>query len=144
VLNADPDLPSLTTLRDWRRAEPEFDGGLRFAMQVGRRARARARAVAWQETLTARIREGASLASLGREADTPSKATLYRWAGKHPEFAREIAQACDDRQHWYLDQIAEIAEAVTPGTVKETRQRMSPLTRRLGQLSQRPGKKWLG
>lgn len=53
-----------------------------------------------------------------------------------------MGEACEHREHWYLDQLAILAEAAVPGTVTETRRAMAPLNRQLARLRNRPGKKW--
>ncbi|RAK59880.1 hypothetical protein DJ021_08705 [Phenylobacterium hankyongense] len=136
LLTADPALPCRNVLIRWRREQPDFDQGLRAAVAVGQRRRGRAAAgctPALTELIVARIREGASLASLSREPDMPSKATLYGWIATRPDFAGEVIKACEDREDWYGDQMLIAAEAGDPATA---------LARRHARLQNRPGRKW--
>lgn len=40
-----------------------------------------------------------------------------------------------DREDWYVEQMAAIAETAAPGQVTATRRRMAPLGARLGRLN---------
>jgi len=147
-LYADPAMPGRGLLNRWRREQPEFDRLLRKAIPMGRpqarRRRSRRLTPELTETIVGRIVEGASLHQLGAQPDMPSRPTLYAWVAKFPDFAAEIAQACQDREHWYRDQILMIAETAIPGTVTATRRRMAPLIGRLSRLRRRPGDKRRG
>jgi hypothetical protein len=85
---------------------------------------------------------GESLAGLGRRPDMPSAATLYTWVASDEEFARQVDQACDHREHWFDDQFSMLVDAPGPATLKAWRARVAPLSRRRGQLRTRPGRKW--
>ena len=61
------------------------------------------------------------------------------WCRTRPAFAARVAQACEDREDWYHDQIMMIAEAVRPGGVGAARKAMAPLNARLVRLKKRPG-----
>jgi transposase-like protein len=140
----DPSMPSLKVLNRWRREQPEFDAAMRVAIRAagpyGKRMRGRYGRL--KQVIVDRLREGASLHSLGKEPGMPCAETLYRWVRQRPDFRDAVALACDDREDWYHDRILAIAETVTPGTVTATRKRMSPLVRQLGRLKHRPGRKW--
>ena len=140
----DPSLPGGGVIERWRRERPDFDFDLRANMAAGRRARLPGRMAAVLGPLRDRIVEGGSLHSLGGRHGLPSRGTLYNWVGRSPDFARDIAQACDHREDWYRDQLVEIAEGAEALGVAEARRRMAPLEQRLGRLTQRPGKRWLG
>jgi len=141
VLAADPALPSRPTVRRWRRERPEFDRTLRMITAAWRARRGAARGLtpALFEAVVARIREGASLASLSREAGMPARATLRRWLAARPEFAEAVAQACDDREDWYHDEILATAEACTPASAAAAGREITRLRRHLGRLRNRPG-----
>lgn len=140
----DPGLPGASIIERWRRERPDFDFDLRANMAAGLRARVPARMAAVIDPLRDRIIEGGSLHSLGGRHGLPSRGTLYNWVGRSPDFARDIAQACDHREDWYADQLLEIADDADRLGVAEARRRMAPLERQLGRLTQRPGKRWLG
>jgi hypothetical protein len=142
VLAGDPELPCKPTLRRWRREAPEFDRVLRAVFDGWRDRRALGSSHWTPEMgarIVARIVEGASFASLGREPGMPSRQTLRRWAATRPEFAAEVAQACIDREDWYNDQIQIIAERAGPLGWKAARARAAPLSRHLARLRHRPG-----
>jgi hypothetical protein len=139
----DPALPAYEVIRRWRRERPQFDAAFRVNMRMGRLARGASKRAAVLEPLLDGIVSGGSLHSLGGEDGLPHRDTLYRWAARSPDFAREIAQACDHREDWYTDQLQLIAEEAQHIGADEARRRMAPLRRQLGRLSQRPGKKWL-
>jgi hypothetical protein len=139
----DPSLPGAWVIERWRRERPDFAFDLRANSVVGRRARLPARMATVLDPLRDRIIEGGSLGSLGGRHGLPSRGTLYRWVARSPDFARQIAQACDDREGWYADRLQMIAEDVRRLGVAETRRRMAPLSRQLARLKNRPGKRWL-
>jgi transposase-like protein len=141
ILAADPELPSPPTVRRWRREQPAFERMLQTALRASRRKRAAVRGCtpAMREAVLERIVMGGSFASIGREPGMPSRQTLRKWVRASPQFAAEVAQACEHREDWYLDQITLIAEAAGPGNLAAARRRMAPLTRQLARLKHRPG-----
>jgi hypothetical protein len=141
VLAGDPELPCLPIIRRWRREQPEFDAVLRMMSAAWRRKRGEAPRCTPELTdkIVARIVEGGSFNSVGREPGMPSRQTLRRWLRVRPEFAEAVAWACHHREDWYRDQIAMIAETATPGNVKAVRRQMGPLLRQLVRLRHRPG-----
>jgi hypothetical protein len=139
----DANLPGGWVIDRWRREHPDFDADLRVNMAAGRRARAPARMAAALDTLRHGIIQGESLQSLAGRDGLPCRATLYNWTARSPDFAREIAQACDHREDWYTDQLQILADEAEHIGLAEARRRAAPIIRRLGQLRARPGKKWL-
>ena len=141
ALAADPALPCRPTVRRWRREQPDFDWVLRMMQTVRRRRRDAAAGCTAEltEAILGRIVCGGSFASIGREPAMPSRQTLRRWVATRPDFARDVAQACEHREDWYRDQIQMIAEDATPGTAKAAKRRMGPLLRQLVRLRHRPG-----
>jgi hypothetical protein len=141
VLAGDPELPSLPIIRRWRREQPEFDAVLRMMTAAWRRKRGEAARCTPELTdkIVARIVEGGSFNSVGREPGMPSRQTLRRWVRVRPAFAEAVAWACHHREDWYRDQIELIAQTATPQTVKATKRRMGPLLRQLVRLRHRPG-----
>jgi hypothetical protein len=71
----------------------------------------------------------------------PAAGTLYRWVRDHPDFAAEVARACDLREDWYADQMAHVLERGLGEPMKELRKRMAPFSRQLARLKNRPGTK---
>ncbi len=143
MLAGDPALPCRGVLRRWRREQPEYDRALIVAIAVGRRRRGRMNSrctPALTEAIADRIREGASLASLGRARGMPSRATLYGWVASRRDFAGEVAQACEDREEWYADQILMVTEDAATTTAAQ--RQVASLIRRHARLQYRPGRKW--
>lgn len=138
MLAADPALPSLAVVARWRREQPDFDVALRI---IGRVQSARGRrAVTYTPDLRVRIvtrvREGASLVELGREAGMPCARTLYKWLKSRPEFAAEVSWAREDRKV-ADDGLVRLAEAVTP----DMRTEGSVAIERVARLRRRGGLK---
>ncbi|MBT9474107.1 MAG: hypothetical protein V4514_07960 [Pseudomonadota bacterium] len=138
MLKSAAGLPSRGVVARWRRTEPQFDQALVIALRIGRRRRRALGACTPDLTqfIADEIRQGASLASLARRPDMPCATTLYAWVGKQPVFAAEIAQACEDREDWFTDQVMMLAEGSGALT---NRARITELKRRLGRLQHRPG-----
>ena len=138
----DPSLPGPDTIVRWRRENPEFAWELKVTMAIGRqRLLVPARMAAVLDTLRSAIIEGGSIKSLAGTRGLPCANTLYSWARRSPDLARQIAQACDWREDWYTDQMQIIAEEAQDLGVTEARRRVAPLSRQLGRLGQRPGMK---
>jgi hypothetical protein len=141
ILRSDPAFPSLTVLARWRREQPEFDAMLAFVIGAWRR-KAGVRGgytPALAEAVVDGILAGGSLRSLGRRGDLPCQRTLYNWVRTRPDFAAAVARACEVREHWYDDQMFEIAMQAPVIGVREARRRMAPLSKQLTRLRKRPG-----
>lgn len=139
MLNSAAGLPCRGVVARWRRMQPEFDQALVIALRIGRR---RVRMTggctpALTELIADEIRQGESLSSLGRRPDLPCATTLYAWVRKQPAFAAQIAQACEDREDWFTDQVMMLADG--PGPFAERYRQIAALKRRLGRLQHRPG-----
>ena len=138
----DPSLPGPDTIARWRLQNPEFAWELKVNMAVGRQRRVvPTRMAAVLDTLRRGIIKGGSIQSLAGTRGLPCRATLYSWARRSPDFARQVAQACDWREDWYTDQMQIIAEEAPELDVTAARRRMAPLSRQLARLGQRPGMK---
>lgn len=127
----DPKLPARGLIRRWRREDREFATGLAVAIKVSRRARFGETSLPTprlRQTVLDRIREGASLSSLGEEPGMPCTATLYTCIGRHEGFAQDVMRACDDREDWWTDMIGDGMEASVGGR-RAIRKRLAPLTR---------------
>jgi hypothetical protein len=147
MLETDPTLPCRVVVYRWRKENPEWDGALKVAFQVGRRERGHPRALRtpqMTEAILDRIVMGGSLRSIGREPGMPKRRTLESWIAKDAAFSAEVARACDHREDWYIDQMTLIADAAGPVSRAELRRRMSPLARQRARLQNRPGRKWRG
>ncbi len=143
-LGTDAALPSLAVVARWRREHCEWDAALRWAMKTGRRVRERGWSLAQltpelRDEIGDRIATGGSLRSLGADAAIPCAATLYRWVALSPEFAGEVARACDLRADLYSDMMIDICERNGPLRLAATRREARPLQWRVNQLAKRPG-----
>lgn len=142
MLNSAAGMPCRGVVIRWRRMQPEFDQALRIAVRVGRRRRDQTPVRCTPQltqVIADEIRMGESLASLGRRPDMPCASTLYSWIRKQPAFAAEVAQACEDREDWFTDQVMMLADG--PGPFAERYRQIAELKRRLGRLQHRPGAK---
>ena len=145
MLETDPTLPCRVVVYRWRKEQPEWDGALKTAFRWGRRARGHPGALGTPEMTEAildRIVMGESLRSLAREPGMPAAGTLYSWIAKRADFADEVAQACEWREDWYLDQMTLIAEEAGAMSGADLRRRLGPLAQRRARLQNRPGRKW--
>lgn len=142
ILKADPTLPCYQTLERWRRQEPRFDALLSRLLANWKRLRkarrARARCEALTPAIVDHIREGGSLLSASRAPGMPAANTLYRWMAEHPDFAAAVTRACEDREDWYLDRMAGLADA-GGGATPALRRATAGLSRQLARLRNRPG-----
>jgi transposase-like protein len=140
ALAGDPALPCKPTLRRWRREQPAFDAVLRmiFADWRGRRAVARDCIPQVAEDIVDQIVTGGTFASISREGG-PSRTTLRRWVAARPDFAAEVAQACELRDDWFREQVAATAAMTPPGAVGEARRSVGPILRHMVRLRHRPG-----
>lgn len=58
----------------------------------------------------AAIAEGGSLRSVCGRSNMPSKATVFRWLGVHPDFVTMYEKATDERADGQIDEIVDIAD----------------------------------
>ena len=138
VLAADPALPSRPVLTRWRREQPEFDRVLREIFAAWRRRPAPVPAPVVEEIVD-HIVEGGSFASFSRLPRGPSRVTLRRWLRGDRDFAAAVAQACEDREEWYEDQILMTAQSTPPGPQRDRERGVGRLKRHLVRLRHRPG-----
>jgi len=142
VLRSDKAFPSLAVLTRWRRENPEFDARMRFVLTGWKKKRGRERCLCTPEltaTIVDRLRQGQSLRSLARQADMPSQGAMYNWVRTRPEFARAVAEACEDREDWYRDQMLDLVVRAGPMSQKALTRLTAPLARQETRLRKRPG-----
>lgn len=141
LLNSAAGFPGRDVVTRWRRTQPEFDQALRIALRIGRRRMHAPGGCtpALTQAIADEIRQGESLSSLSRRPGMPCASTLYAWVRKQPAFAAEIAQACEDREDWFTDQVMMLADG--PGEMKARYRQIAALKYRLGRLQYRPGAK---
>nr|MEA2797302.1 hypothetical protein [Phenylobacterium sp.] len=138
VLAADPELPCRPVVARWRREQPEFDRVLRMIFAAWRRRPAPVPAAVVEEIVD-HIVEGGSFASFSRLPGGPSRVTLRRWLRGDRDFAAAVAQACEDREEWYEDQILMTAERTPSGPQRDRERSIGRLKRHLVRLRHRPG-----
>jgi hypothetical protein len=112
-------------------------------MRVGRRARwlgSGSRCTpSLADEIGDRIVGGASLRSLGAEADMPCAGTLYSWVARRPAFAREVARACAFREDRLNDQTIEACERTGSLRLDQARRQVASLQMQVNRLAKRPG-----
>lgn len=64
-----------------------------------------------------RIADGESLKAICSGDDMPSKASVYLWLTKHPEFSDMYVRAREDQADTLADEIIEIADDATRDTI---------------------------
>lgn len=140
---ADPTLPRPGVVARWRRERPDFDHAMRVNLKAGRRKQrtSRRRCAVAADAVLDGIAAGASLNSLGGAAGLPSRETLSRWVREQPDFAAGVAAACDLREDWYRDAMAEVLVRRPGMTAREMRAALAPWSRQLARLKHRPGRR---
>lgn len=58
----------------------------------------------------AAIADGGTLRSVCKKPSMPSKATVFRWLGDHPDFVTMYEKATDERTDTMIDEIVDIAD----------------------------------
>lgn len=142
ILRSDKAFPSLAVLERWRREDPEFDRMLAVVLKGWSRKRARERCLCTPqltEAITDELLVGESLRSLSRRPGMPSYGTLLNWVRTRPDFARQVAWACEHRAFWYEDQMAEVVARGGFSTVREMRRALAPLSKQMTRLRKHPG-----
>lgn len=59
------------------------------------------------------VREGKSIAAIGRLNDMPAAALIYRWSAIRQDFREALDAAKTDRAEYYHDKVLEITEGIT-------------------------------
>lgn len=138
LLRSDPELPCWETVARWRREAPEF-GKVMTQVLAARRRRGWTVPEILVDDVTHHIVMGGSFLSYSHQPGGPSQGTLRRWM-RDPAFARAVAQACEIREDLLWDEIADVAETIPPGPVREMERAIGPLKRRIVTLRNRPTK----
>lgn len=146
---AEPGRPHRTTVRGWERAHPEFGEALRAAYcqaRVSQRMRdrqqaaelaARAKAAgsprrggkasgytrALGAAICARLENGESLTSIGRDPAMPCYGTILAWVKRHPAFEAMYVAARAAQGDYLFDEARDVALAATKETVPLARLR---------------------
>ena len=77
-----------------------------------------------------RIADGRSVNSICNDADMPSKAIIYRWLDKYPEFVDKYQRAMKQREEFHFDEMLDIADDVLPETAEVARAKLRIDTRK--------------
>lgn len=140
---ADPSLPEPWLIQRWRRESPAFAHDLAFHIRRGHRMRpgrlSRLRREALVDRVCEAIAAGESFNSLQRRAGMPTRHTLGHWVRIDPEFARRVAQACDDRDETLVVRKLAILERGQGLSIRQLRRSLAPLSMRIAGLRIRPG-----
>jgi len=67
-----------------------------------------------------RISEGRSQASVCRDEDMPSWGAIWSWVKNDPDFARDFADAKEQRGNLFGEKVAEISLALLAGKLKDS------------------------
>src|SRR5689334_9430300 len=88
------------------------------------------------------ILTGGSLASYARRRGAPCRNTLYEWMQRDAAFAAQVAEACEHREDWYLEQQfeAERRALATATSMRAVRKAGAPYARQMARLKNRPGR----
>lgn len=135
----EPGRPHRTTVRNWERAHPEFGEALRAAYRqarISQRMRDRQAAAeaalrppprrggkassytpALGAAICARLEEGESLTSIGRDKAMPCYGTILAWAKRHPEFGEMYVAAREVQAERLWDEAQDVADRATMETV---------------------------
>jgi len=144
MLASDPSLPDRQAAARWRLQNPAWDRAMRVAFEAGRRARSRSPAGTrctpeLVEEIVRRIAAGASLRGVGQDPAMPCAQTLYAWAARWPEFAKEVQQACDFRDWMLSERMIDICARPRARGLAAAQREAAALRLRVNQLAKRPG-----
>ena len=145
VLKADPELPGRNIVARWRREQPQFGRVLRM-IAAAQRAAMKPVPELLAEEVVSHILQGGTFASFSRLPGGWTHGTLRRWL-RDPNFAAQVARACDGRDAWMHEDMLRVVESTPPGPVREMNRgvgRMSQHLARLGQRAHPPKQKNLG
>ena len=76
------------------------------------------------DNICERIANGESLRNICRDADMPSKNTVLRWANDNSEFRDQYARAREEQEHFYFEDLIEIADCVVPDAAEVAKARV--------------------
>lgn len=136
---AEPGRPHQCTVRNWEHRHPEFSLALRAAYRevtIAQRRRdleaaaelaARPAPVrggktstytrAVGEAICARLAEGESLTSIGKDPAMPCYGTILAWVRRHPKFQDMYVIAREMQGHYLFDETRDVALAATKDTL---------------------------
>jgi len=86
-----------------------------------------------------RLAAGERLKHICRDAEMPCQESVTGWMRRDPEFARAVAEACEDREDWYRDQMLDLVIRAGPASQKALTRLTAPLSRQETRLRKRPG-----
>lgn len=137
----DPTALPRRTWYAWLKTNPELRAGMKGAGGHARRKRefaTRKLTPALQAEICRRMcEEGLSLNQIARQPDMPSGATFVLWQRDMPGFRNAIAWARRGLIDRLVDEVGEIAEAVTPATAPVARIRFAAIRKRVADLEAR-------
>jgi len=138
-----PGRPHRTTVTNWRKTHPDFDEAMRAAFRqarVGERMRDRQKAAelamrpaprrggkasgytpALGEAICARLAEGESLTSIGRDPAMPCYGTILAWVKRHPKFEDMYVAARQTQAEYLFDEARDVAKGATKESVPVAR-----------------------
>jgi hypothetical protein len=138
-ITRDKTMPSRSTLRQWRLAEPEFAADYEAARAKGGGKQGGGRpelySAALVDSLCDRIIEGRALHKICRDPDMPSQTTVNRWFKAYPEFREAYRFARELQADRKYDEVWEIARTVRNDTVTTTKVKLAALQWQAGRLA---------
>ena len=154
---AEARMPHRASIRNWRKAHPQFAQELWLAMRTQRAAvrgldRQIAAARAAQKALgrrgrhstytpergaeiCARLENGESVVGIGADPTMPCAGTIYGWVRRYPDFEEMYVRARDLQADYFFDEAREVALGSTHKTVWSDRLRFDTIRWMSAQLA---------
>ena len=154
---AEPGMPHRASIRNWRKAHPQFAEALWRAMRaartavraldrqiaaaraaqraLGRRGRPSTYTPAAAAAICERIENGESVIAIGADPAMPCAGTIYGWVRRYPDFEEMYVRARDVQADYLLDEAREVSLDSTHKTVWSDRLRFDTIRWMTAQLA---------
>lgn len=127
---ADPQMPSIGSLRAWAKKRPAFGRTFARARAMGGRD-GRSPVSTWcpikAHEIVVRVSEGEPLTTIEKDPAMPSARTIFLWRKDHPEFAEDLRVAREVVGERFGDLGWKLAMEATPETAYLTSVRLNQL-----------------
>lgn len=140
AIGRDPAFPPYSTIAYWRRVHPEFAAALADALDlagpapsgpISRYSHDLAREIC------DRLLAGETVRGLCAQPGMPAATTLNAWLRRHPEFGVLYARMREVEGEMIVDDVCEIAGAITPATADRDDRRIRGLMLKHGRIAMR-------